>query len=203
VCHASSAGRACQAGTVINASSRTRTGGDAAPAAASPTSRRSSRRVTPPTARPSRCTSTATTSATCSRQGNPASGRRSFYFDDSAPQRGACARLESHLRGAGRLAVRRPPLPLAFPRIVNLRMDPFEAHVNFSESRWPCAGWRQDVGLRADAALSGISCSRSGSSRSARSRELQHRPVMKHWRKAPAPASDAGTGVVAMAWRVA
>ncbi|MCK7471400.1 MAG: sulfatase-like hydrolase/transferase [Desulfomicrobium escambiense] len=89
------------------------------------------------------------------------------------PQRRARARLEgasSRSRATGCTAARR--CRSAFPRIVNLRMDPFEAHVDFAESpmamRWMA---RQDVGLRADAGAGRPrSCSRSRSSRSGRSR---------------------------------
>jgi arylsulfatase len=64
-----------------------------------------------------------------------------FYFDDNGNLNAVRVRdWKAHFALPGDWLYGGPPLPLTFPRIVNLRMDPLEAHVNFNESpmalRW-------------------------------------------------------------------
>jgi arylsulfatase A-like enzyme len=64
-----------------------------------------------------------------------------FYFDDSGNLNAVRVRdWKATFAIPGDWLNGGPPLPQAFPKISNLRMDPFEAHVNFSESpmamRW-------------------------------------------------------------------
>ncbi len=71
----------------------------------------------------------------------PGNRQEIFYFDDSGNLNAARVRdWKATFAEPGDWLYGGPPLPLAFPRIVNLRMDPFEAHVNFAESpmamRW-------------------------------------------------------------------
>jgi arylsulfatase len=71
----------------------------------------------------------------------PGKRQEIFYFDDSGNLNAVRVRdWKATFALPGDWLYGGPPLPLAFPRIVNLRMDPLEAHVNFSESpmamRW-------------------------------------------------------------------
>ena len=71
----------------------------------------------------------------------PGQRQEIFYFDDSGNLNAVRVRdWKATFAVPGDWLYGGPPLPLAFPRIVNLRMDPFEAHVNFAESpmamRW-------------------------------------------------------------------
>ena len=64
-------------------------------------------------------------------------GRRNeiFYFDDNGNLNAVRVQdWKAHFATPGDWLYGGPPLPLSFPRIVNLRMDPLEAHVNFNES---------------------------------------------------------------------
>jgi len=70
-------------------------------------------------------------------------GRRNeiFYFDDNGNLNAVRVQdWKAHFATPGDWLYGGPPLPLSFPRIVNMRMDPLEAHVNFNESpmamRW-------------------------------------------------------------------
>ena len=94
----------------------------------------------------------------------PGQRQEIFYFDDSGNLNAVRVRdWKAIFAEPGDWLYGGPPLPLAFPRIANLRMDPFEAHVNFAES--PMAmRWVADkiVGLRAHAGAGrDTSCSRS------------------------------------------
>jgi arylsulfatase len=71
----------------------------------------------------------------------PGSRQEIFYFDDSGNLNAVRVRdWKATFALPGDWLYGGPPLPQAFPKISNLRMDPFEAHVNFSESpmatRW-------------------------------------------------------------------
>jgi arylsulfatase len=71
----------------------------------------------------------------------PGQRQEIFYFDDSGNLNAVRVRdWKATFALPGDWLYGGPPLPLAFPRITNLRMDPFEAHVDFSESpmamRW-------------------------------------------------------------------
>ena len=71
----------------------------------------------------------------------PGQRQEIFYFDDSGNLNAVRVRdWKAIFAEPGDWLYGGPPLPLAFPRIANLRMDPFEAHVNFAESpmamRW-------------------------------------------------------------------
>ena len=99
-------------------------------AAGSPTSRRSCCRATMPAARASRCTSTATTSATCFAGKGPDKRREFFYWTDDGNLAGLrydqykAVFMEQKAHG---LEVWMQPLvPLRAPKLFNLRSDPFE-----------------------------------------------------------------------------
>jgi arylsulfatase len=71
----------------------------------------------------------------------PGNRQEIFYFDDSGNLNAVRVRdWKATFALPGDWLNGGPPLPQAFPKISNLRMDPFEAHVNFSESpmamRW-------------------------------------------------------------------
>jgi arylsulfatase len=71
----------------------------------------------------------------------PGARNEIFYFDDNGNLNAVRVRdWKAHFAQPGDWLYGGPPLPLTFPRIVNLRMDPLEAHVNFAESpmamRW-------------------------------------------------------------------
>ena len=71
----------------------------------------------------------------------PGQRQEIFYFDDSGNLNAVRVRdWKATFALPGDWLYGGPPLPQAFPKITNLRMDPFEAHVNFSESpmamRW-------------------------------------------------------------------
>ena len=71
----------------------------------------------------------------------PGQRQEIFYFDDSGNLNAVRVRdWKAIFAEPGDWLYGGPPLPLAFPRIANLRMDPFEAHVDFAESpmamRW-------------------------------------------------------------------
>jgi arylsulfatase len=71
----------------------------------------------------------------------PGQRQEIFYFDDSGNLNAVRVRdWKAIFAEPGDWLYGGPPLPLVFPRMVNLRMDPFEAHVNFAESpmamRW-------------------------------------------------------------------
>jgi arylsulfatase len=64
-----------------------------------------------------------------------------FYFDDNGNLNAVRVRdWKAHFALSGDWLYGGPPMPLSFPKIVNLRMDPLEAHVHFNESpmamRW-------------------------------------------------------------------
>ena len=97
---------------------------------ATPTSRISSSRATTQAARPSRCTLTVTTSATCSSGKGPDKRREFFYWTDDGNLAGLrfdqykVVFMEQQAHG---LEVWMQPLvPLRAPKIFNLRSDPFE-----------------------------------------------------------------------------
>ena len=71
----------------------------------------------------------------------PGQRQEIFYFDDSGNLNAVRVRdWKATFALPGDWLYGGPPLPQAFPKIANLRMDPFEAHVNFAESpmatRW-------------------------------------------------------------------
>jgi arylsulfatase len=71
----------------------------------------------------------------------PGKRQEIFYFDDNGNLNAVRVRdWKATFSLPGDWLYGGPPLPQTFPKITNLRMDPFEAHVNFSESpmamRW-------------------------------------------------------------------
>jgi len=71
----------------------------------------------------------------------PGKRQEIFYFDDNGNLNAVRVRdWKATFALPGEWLYGGPPLPQTFPKITNLRMDPFEAHVNFSESpmamRW-------------------------------------------------------------------
>ena len=97
---------------------------------ASPTSRTSCCRATMPPARPSRCISTATTSATCSPRKGPDKRREFFYWTDDGNLAGLrydqwkAVFMEQKADGLDVWA--QPMVQLRVPMLFNLRSDPFE-----------------------------------------------------------------------------
>ncbi len=71
----------------------------------------------------------------------PSQRNEIFYFDDNGNLNAVRVRdWKAHFALPGDWLYAGPPLPLTFPRIVNLRMDPLEDNVSFNESpmalRW-------------------------------------------------------------------
>jgi len=71
----------------------------------------------------------------------PGKRQEIFYFDDNGNLNAVRVRdWKATFALPGDWLYGGPPLPQTFPKITNLRMDPFEAHVSFSESpmamRW-------------------------------------------------------------------
>jgi arylsulfatase len=104
----------------------------------------------------------------------PGKRQEIFYFDDSGNLNAVRVRdWKATFAQPGDWLYGGPPLPLAFPRISNLRMDPFEAHVNFAEA----LDGGQDVGLRADAGAGRVlPAVVQGVPAAAEVCQLQHRP---------------------------
>ena len=109
----------------------------------------------------------------------PGQRQEIFYFDDSGNLNAVRVRdWKATFAHPGDWLYGGPPLPQAFPKITNLRMDPFEAQVNFAES--PMAmRWMADkmLGLRAHAGAGRtLPAVVQGVPAAAEVRELQHRP---------------------------
>jgi hypothetical protein len=71
----------------------------------------------------------------------PSKRQEIFYFDDNGNLNAVRVQdWKAHFALSGDWLYGGPPLPQTFPKIVNLRMDPLENHVNFAESpmamRW-------------------------------------------------------------------
>ncbi len=74
----------------------------------------------------------------------PGQRQEIFYFDDSGNLNAVRVRdWKATFALPGDWLYGGPPLPQAFPKITNLRMDPFEAQVNFAESPM-AARWMAD-----------------------------------------------------------
>ena len=147
---------------------------------ASPTSSRSSRRATRRARRPSRSTSTATTCCRAGRARRKTNPRRGFFYwsDDGdlmALRFDNWKAISWSSAATGMGVWQEPFVPLRFPKIFNLRSDPFErGDVDgsmFYEKWLPIACSCSYRPRRSSA----NSSRRSRSSHRARSRQLQHR----------------------------
>ncbi|HNV22830.1 MAG TPA: sulfatase-like hydrolase/transferase, partial [Candidatus Hydrogenedentes bacterium] len=76
----------------------------------------------------------------------PSARNEIFYFDDSGNLNAVRVRdWKAHFALPGDWLSGGPPLPQCFPKITNLRMDPFEDHVLFGEDNSPMAArWMAD-----------------------------------------------------------
>ena len=108
----------------------------------------------------------------------PSTRNEIFYFDDNGNLNAVRVRdWKAHFAFPATGSEGGAPNPLSFPRVVNLRMDPFEDHVNFNSLPWPCGGGGQAVGFRADAgSRRAVSADLQGISAAAEVGQLQHRP---------------------------
>ena len=120
-----------------------------------------------------------------------------FYFDDNGNLNAVRVRdWKAHFALPGDWLYGGPPLPLTFPRIVNLRMDPLESHVDFNESPdGPAVDGGQVLGLRADAGgRRHVPGDVQGIPAAAEVGQLQHRPGPAALQQGTGRASDADRG---------